>query len=90
MLVAIAGCASQPVNTKGSDVLAGGVTGPGGVSRTIVVGVAAGVGGGRDGVVGAGPGYTVGNSLWNSESNRAAINEPKSLGLSLPQRYLAF
>jgi hypothetical protein len=90
MLVAIAGCSGQALNTKEGDASAGGVTGPGGGARTGVVVVSADAGGGRDGVVEAGPGQAVGNSLWNSDNHSAAINHSKSLGLSLPQRYLAF
>lgn len=90
MLVVIAGCAGQPPNVNESDALAG-VTGPGGGARTGVVVAAAGAGSASDGLVGTGPEYSVVNSLWNSESHRAAVNDPnKPLSHSLPQRYLAF
>jgi hypothetical protein len=90
MLVAIAGCSAQPLNTRESDALARGVTGPGGGVRTGVVVVTASAGEGRDGVLEAGSQHTVGNSVANSDSHGAAINQSRSLGLDLPQRYLAF
>jgi hypothetical protein len=55
LLVAIAGCAGQPINAKESGALSGGVAGPGGGARAGVVVVTAGVDGRRAGVMGAGP-----------------------------------
>jgi hypothetical protein len=90
MLVAIAGCSGQPLNAGESDASARGVTGPGGGVRMGVVVVRASASGGRDGVVEASSGLTDGNSLARSENHGAAIDHSRSLGLSLPQRYLAF
>ena len=89
MLVAIAGCSGQALSTRQGDASAGGVTGPGGGARTGVVIASAAAGGERDGAVEAGPGQT-GNGLWSSDNHSAATNHSRSLGLSLPQRYLAF
>ena len=90
MLAAIAGCSGQALSTRQGDASAGGVAGPGGGARTGVVVASADVGGGGDGAVEAGPRHAAGNSWWNSDNHNAATNQSKSLGLSLPQRYLAF
>ncbi len=77
MLVAIAGCSSQAANVRKTDALNPGVTDSGGGARTgvLVVTASAGAGGHRDGV-------------GKSDSEQTAGNG--SVGLRLPQRYLAF
>jgi hypothetical protein len=88
MLVVIAGCSDQALNTREGDASAGGVMRARGGARTGVVVVSADAGGGTDGAAEAGTGHT--HRLWNSDNPSAAINHFKSLGVSLPQRYLAF
>jgi hypothetical protein len=90
MLAAIAGCSGQALSTWQGDAWVGGVTGPGGGARTGVIFASANAGEGRDGAMEASPGHTAGISWRNSDNHSAATNQSKSLGLSLPQRYLAF